>query len=487
MKSPSLVSISAVTLLVSCAGPPAQMSPDWTTSVPSQWRGASGTADYANTGWLRSFQDPELETLVGEAMANNPDLQASAARLDQAAADAQRAGATLYPQVDLVGNGSRNKSISRAGSFTGGAGGFDDFDNFIINRTNSLGVSLDVTWEVDIWGRVRKGQSAAIADTQAAAADFAAARLSLAGQVAKAWFAAAEQYLQFKLAEETRDSFSRTAEIVRSRFERGLESATDVHLAQSSAADAKASYQSAQQNFNQSVRALEILLGRYPSKELQVAQDLRAVPPSIPAGLPSDLLKRRPDLQAAERRLAASDQRVGEARAAFLPRVALTASGGTSSDALRDLVDPKHFVWNFLINLTQPLIDGGSRQADLSRAKAVVREAGAQYQSTALTAFREVEDALDAESLLQTRESALLEASEQARMAYERSESEYQQGLIGITTVLDAQRRYLDTRRTYLTVKRIRLDNRIDLHLALGGDFTDTTTLQPTSESLSSL
>lgn len=467
---PALSSIAITcTLLVSCAGPPERISPEWAATLPANWSSPVVVLEQARSGWLTTFNDPQLNALVAEAIVKNPDLQASAARIDQALAEARQAGVSLIPQVDATASGSRNQNINRAGAF--GGGGFDDFDNFIVNRNNSLGVSLDLTWELDVWGRVKKGQSAAIADSQAATYEFQSARLSLASQVAKAWFSAQEQYLQHQLALETFESFTRTAEITQSRFERGLQSATDVHLSQSSAAAARASLDSTKLEYHQAVRSLEILLGRYPSQELEVTEDLNAVPPPVPAGVPSDLILRRPDLLAAERRLAASDQRVSQARAAFLPRFALTASGGTSSDALRDLADPKHFVWNFLVNLTQPLIDGGSRRADLARNKAAVIEAAENYRGTALTAFKEVEDALDAEGLLESQEAALLDAAEQGRMAYERAESEYSQGLTGIITVLDAQRSYLDSRRNYLTVKRIRLDNRINLHLALGGDF----------------
>ncbi|MEM6884096.1 MAG: efflux transporter outer membrane subunit [Verrucomicrobiota bacterium] len=469
----ALISITmACVLLTSCAGPPKRVTPEWTTALPGNWSSPVVVLEQAHSGWLTTFNDPQLEALVAEAILNNPDIKASAARIDQALAEARKAGVALMPQIDASANGSRNQTINRAGSF--GGGGFDDFDNFFVTRNNSLGISLDLTWELDVWGRVKKGQSAAIADSQAATYEFQSARLSLASQVAKAWFSAQEQYLQHQLALETFESFTRTAEITQSRFERGLQSATDVHLSKSSAASARASLDNTKLTYHQAVRSLEILLGRYPSQELEISTDLNAVPPPVPAGVPSDLILRRPDLLAAERRLAASDKRVSQARAAFLPRFALTASGGTSSDALRDLVDPKHFVWNFLVNLTQPLIDGGSRRADLDRNKAAVLEAAENYRGTALTAFKEVEDALDAEGLLESREAALLDAAEQGRMAYERAESEYRQGLTGIITVLDAQRRYLDSRRSYLTVKRIRLDNRINLHLALGGDFKPT-------------
>ncbi len=455
-------------MLGACAGPPERISPEWSAQLPDNWNSPVVVLESARSGWLSTFNDPQLDALVAEAIVNNPDLAAASARIDQALAVAQQAGVSRIPQLNASANGSRSQSINRAGAI----GGFDDFNNFIVNRSSSLGLSLDLTWELDIWGRVKKGQSAAIADSQAAAYDYQSARLSLAAQVAKAWFSTQEQYLQHQLALQTFESFTRTAEITESRFGRGLQSATDVHLAKSSAASARASLDNATLTFNQAVRSLEILLGRYPSQELEISENLNAVPPPVPAGIPSDLILRRPDLQSAERRLAASDKRVAQARAAFLPRFALTASGGTSSDALRDLIDPKHFVWNFLLNLTQPLIDGGSRRADLSRTESLVVEAAANYRATALTAFKEVEDALDAEGLLESREAALLDAAEQGLMAYERSENEYRQGLSNIITVLDSQRRYLEARRSYLTVKRVRLDNRVNLHLALGGEFS---------------
>ncbi len=484
MRHSSYTLLLSLLLLGSCATSPPRGIPEVGFEIPASWTTAS-TGGEVEDGWIFSFNDPRLKDLVQEALQYNPDIEAAEARLRQAYAVARQQGAPAWPSLGYGLDASRRQTVSRVRG-----GGPTTFDNFIRNTSSSVGLSFDISWELDLWGRIRSAQAGALADADAASDAFQDAQLSLAAQTANVWFSTAEAYLQYQLALETERSFRDTASLTEGRYQRGLVSAADVHLTRASAASASASVQSTRQTFNASVRALEILLGRYPSAELDVLMDLPPVPAPIPAGMPSDILRRRPDLRAAERDLAAALQRTESARADFFPRISLTTSGGTSSDALHDLIDPRHIVWNVLLNLTGPILDGAQRSATLSLRKAQVVEASANFKRAALNAFAEVENFLDAETLLAAREKASEEAADQAEKAFRRTEAEYTRGLTDITAVLQAQRDYLNNRREFLTVKRTRLTNRVDLHLALGGNFftinsgnADTTSSTTTDES----
>jgi outer membrane protein TolC len=205
---------------------------------------------------------------------------------------------------------------------------------------------------------------------------------------------------------------------------------------------------------------------------VSVGLDLPAPPPAVPAGLPSEVLRRRPDVLAAERRLAAQDRRVAAETADLYPRISLTASAGTATDELRDVVDGNFFVWSLLANITQPIFHGGRLRAEVELARARSRELLAAYSQAALRAFTEVESALSVESLLEARERHLREAAISAAAASGLSLDRYQQGIGDLVTVLEAQRRSLGADAALLEVRRLRLATRVNLHLALGGGFS---------------
>lgn len=456
----------SLAFLAACAGAPERMSPEVGAIIPRDWVAEDRIDGAARKGWLGDFNDPQLSSLVAEALEKNHDLKATAARLATARANSTVAGAGAYPSLDFSGGTSKAQSLSRAPGGTN-----SDVNGFNRARSTDVGLSFDLAWELDIWGRIRSGQSAAIADVQGAEYNLYGARLSLAGQTAQAWFSAVEAKLQRDLSQETVESFEETTKLVEDRFKTGLSDALDVHVARSDTATARGTLQSREIAYEQALRDLELLLGRYPAATVKVASDLQAVPPQIPAGVPADVLERRPDILSAERNVAANFKRVSAARAARLPRISLTASGGTSSDALRDLIDPKNNVWNLALNMVTPILDGNRLDGELRLAKANQKEAVANYGSTVLRAFSEVEQALASEALLAERETQVTLAADEAWQAFERAREQYSRGIGEILTVLDTQRRALNARSEVLQVKAERLRNRVRLHLALGGDF----------------
>jgi len=462
-------------LIGACVSAPPRIEPTADVEIPERWTGGATEPSPVVTEWWDTFEDPYLSELVRSAQERNHDLRAAAARLDRAAAEARIAGADLKPAIGVGLTAGRQK-------FNGAAFG----GNFPSSTFTNYGVSLDVSWEVDLWGRLRAGARAAVADFQATEAELRGARLSIAGQTAKAWFAVVEARQQAVLARRAADRFRASSNLVRSRFESGIRPALDLRLALASLATAEALTERREEQLARATRQLEVLLGRYPdgtTVENYAMDALPPTPPPIPAGLPAEIIARRPDLVAAERRLAAADQRYLASRRALYPRLTLTGSGGATSVALGDLLDGDFGVWSLVGGLTQPLFQGGKLRGGVDRADAVSQEAIETYASRVLGAYAEVESALAAESFLAEQERLLDEASTQLIAATNLAEDRYRSGLGIYLVVLDSQTRALNSLIELLAVRRQRLNNRVDLHLALGGGFEPVPTEPPDSPS----
>ena len=478
--------LGGIILLGGCATPPpsevdkmpAPVSATWTAEheglgAPFAEEGPAPQRLFPD-GWLADIDDPELTALVEEAVANNYDLQATAARLQVAQANAAMAGADAWPQVGASFGGSRQKGNTSSTSLSSFGLGSNTY------QVNNYMLGFDLSWELDVWGKVRDGASAALADAQAAAATLQGARLSLAGQTAKAWFDAVEAELQVQLAQETYESFFDTAAVIQRRFERGVSPALDLRLARAQASAAEANLAFRLQARDIAVRNLEVLLGRYPANELELTARLPAINAPVPAGLPSELLERRPDLIVAERQLAASGKRISEARKAMLPSISLTGSYGYSSSQLGELLTGGFSVWSLAGNAVQPIFQGRKISANIERTKALAVQRLAEYGQAALDAFGEVENTLQSEAYLVKRVEALQSAAKESTGAENSAWSSYQRGLTDIITVLESQRRAFTSKSDLLATRNARLQNRINLYLALGGDFD--TSVAPEAE-----
>jgi outer membrane protein, multidrug efflux system len=452
-------------LLAGCRREPVQLRHPPDLTPPAEW-----TADGPEPGevvaeWWRTFEDPTLDDLVRRAVEGNHNLQAAAARVRAAAAQARVVSADLLPTVNASLDGARRRQNFIGLPIPGAA------DRVLSTTFTTFGVSLGTSWEVDVWGRLSAGEAAALADLQAGEAEFLGARLSLSAQTAKAWFSVVEALGQVELSERTVSTYRETAARVRARYEAGLQSSLDVRLALSSLASAEALLTLRRQQLDLGRRQLEILLGEYPAALLTVSAELPALPPLPPAGVPSDLVARRPDLVSAERRLLASDARWHQARRNLYPRFGLTGSAGTSSRELLELLDGEFFVWSILGNLIQPVFDRGRLRAQVELADARSHEALATYANAILTAFSEVETALSAERFLEERVAEVALAAQQSAASQNLALDRYGAGLEQFVTVLEAQRRSLSAESELLTLRRQQLEARVNLHLALGGGF----------------
>lgn len=465
-------------LLAACAGTaPAPVAVELPAPLPAAFgNGSTTTAPDAPAAvsaaaadgrlrddWWRAFGDAQLDACVELALQHNQDLRAAAARVLAMAAQATIAGAPRLPAVDAGVDAARSRRLFLGFPF--GGGGVPS------STTTTYGLALDVSWELDLWGRLRSGEAAALADAAAAAADLAGAQQSLIAQTCKAYFAVVEARQQVALTEATIASFAATDDDVRDRFRRGVRPALDAMQAATSLASARTNRAQQQLRLDTARRQLEVLLGSYPNAMVASATELSTALPTVPAGLPAELLGRRPDLAAAERRLAAAGCRIDAARAALYPRLALTASGGTTSTELGDLVDDAFRVWSLGGNLLTPLFRGGALRAEVARNEAEFAAASAQFGAALLRALAEVEGALAAGDLLGEQQRAAAVATTSAASARDLARERYQIGLTDFLAVQDSQQRAFAAAAAHLAVQRQRLDNRVDLILALGGGF----------------
>lgn len=434
-------------------------SPGGVAELPQRWQAEGDVRTARPTQWLQDFDEPRLTELVDSALEANPDLQAAAARIEAAVARARIAGAARWPTVEAGLTATRGKRRITGSTVS------------TSRLTEAYDLGLDISWEPDVWGRIGHELRAELADAAATEADYAGARLSLAAEVSQSWFAAIEASQQVQLAEITLGNFSDSLEVIEDQYRGGLSTALDVRLARENVASARSNLAQRRRALDSALRRLETVLGRYPAARISLTARLPDLDMPIPAGLPSQLLVRRPDLVAAELRLQAAEQRVEAARRNRLPAFRLTGAGGTASDTVRDLLDWDTLVWNLLASVTQPVFEGGRLKAEQLLARAQHREQWAEYAGLVLVALREVETALAAESHYLAQEAALRTAAEEARESVQLAQERYRQGLVDIVTLLEAQRRQFNAESALLTTQRQRLDNRVQLYLALGGDF----------------
>lgn len=422
------------------------------------------------TFWLQEFSQPELRVLLEEAFDKSPTLLSQASLVQLAQVQARLAGADRWPQLSAGLGSSRNKRSN--------TGGYSLSSVY----STSYNFSLDLSWEVDLWNRLGNGLKATLYEGQAASADFDAARLSLAANLIKTWFDGIEAKQQLALSEQTVENFKSSLQIIERGYDYGLYRALDVRLARSNLLNAMSREQSYRIAKDQAVRSLEVFLGRYPAAKLKLPQQLPELSNAIPAGIPADLLNRRPDIVAARERFKALDQRHIQAKKNRLPAIRLTGSGGTSTRDLTDLVNSDFLVWNFASGLVQPLFQGG--RLDGLRDEAAIRwqQSENDYRQTVLVAFKEVETLLSSEKWLLEQEQALDEMAEELREAELLASEDYVSGLTDINTLLQTQRQAFDAESSLLAVRKSRLANRVNLYLALGGPITTDTLDQHTEK-----
>lgn len=458
---PTLLSIGAIALLASCATSTApvdqaaaNLATDSLPDGPINWASVAEAAGPVTIGWLDAFGDPLLNALVGEAQSNNLNLQAASNNLERSRILVQQAGAALTPSLGVSGGASRGGAIEGSSA-------------------PSYSLGLQTSWELDVWGRIRSGQRASLASAQAVEADYRFAQESLAAGVTRSYFLVKAAAEQERIASESLEAITETNRITKVQFENGAATGQDVALAKADLATAQDGLAVARNSKRDAVRALELLLGRYPSAELAVEGNLPVVPAPPPAGLPAQILERRPDLVAAERRIASSISGLDQAKAARLPSISLTGSLGGASGDLSNLLDPSNVAWSAASSLLMPIIDGGARQAQVDLAGTEQNAAVNAYAQAALSAFGEVEGALDLGTTLRERRQFLQSGQTEALEAQRIAQLRFEEGETDLLSVLSILQRVLSARTSLLGVHRDQLGQFIDLNLALGGSWQD--------------
>ena len=423
-------------------------------ALPPQWTVPGAAAGAVTDNWLVTFHDEQLAAAVADAIAHNADLQVGAARVEQAQLYARLAGAKLYPSVEVLARGG--------GKLSGDSSGLQ-------------GAALTASWELDLWGRVRYGRAASAAQAGAAAADFEYARQSIAAQVTKTWFLTTEAALQANLARVSIQSSEELVRLAQSRAKVGAGNEQEVYEARASVGTYRDALRQIELAEQQSLRALEILLGRYPAAAAKVTARLPQQPGAVPGGLPSELLERRPDVIAAERRVAAAFNRVHEAKAARLPRISLTTGVSAISSELFLLKERDNPIWNFGAHLLAPIFTGGALRTQVEIRTAEQRQAVAAYAAVGLRAFGEVESALAAEIAARDRETILAETLGANQRALELVQTQFKIGSTDLRFVTQRQLSLSATEAALLRVQAEQRVQRVNLHLALGGSFEQKT------------
>jgi len=416
---------------------------------PPAWK-AGGNSSAVQAGWLASFNDPRLPPLADEVLSYNADLRIAVSRVEIAAAALKAAGGALYPEVNLAAR-TGGKAIGSSGQLSG--------------------LVVAASWELDVWGRVRYGRQAADAQFASAQADQRAAQQALVATFAKAWFVAAESVEQRRIITDVVSAAETLVKLAEDRLRVGAGADADVALARADLQTYRDNALQIDLALAQSRRALEVLLGRYPAAEIELPSALAGMPPAASTGVPSELLERRPDVIAAERRVAIAFAKVGEASAARLPRLSLTAalsSISSSTFVLKADSDPSLGIGGTLFF---PLFNGGQLAAQVELRTAEQKQAAAAYAQTALKAFNEVETALANEVSLAEREEVLRQGLIDSTRALDLERIRYKVGSRDLRTVTQQQLAAYATSISLLRVQTERRVQRVQLHLALGGDF----------------
>ena len=428
--------------------------------LTNTWKAAVVSTNAIQDNWLATFGDAQLDALVAEAMTNNPDLRVSSTRVEQAAQFVQLAKAAMRPTVNLIGTGGLNMGGGDVSSALQGA-------------------SLGVSWEPDLWGRLRYGRNAYQATYASAQADFEFGRQSLAATMAKSWFTASETWQQQQIAEDMVKTAQALVTLAEKRWQVGPGNEQDVALARANLGTFQDAAKQVRLAHEQALRALELLLGRYPAAELQARHSLPALVGNIPAGLPLEMLERRPDMVAADRRVAAAFNRVGEAKAARLPRVILNANvAAIQSDILQLKNDFENPTAGAGAKLVAPIYQGGALKTQVEIRTLEQKEAVAQYARMALRALGDVENALAAGKTLAERDQLLQRTVTDNQRALALAQTSYRVGQIDLRTVQQQQLSVYAAQLTRLRVQSEQLAQRANLHLALGGSWTLPSTVQ---------
>ena len=433
--------------------------------TPEQWPGAVVT-DAVSSTWWKAYGDPVLDQMIDEALVHNLDLRRTIARVDEARAALGIARADQYPGVSAKASASRNRT-SQESLITVPPG--------VDPKYNDYQATLNASYEIDFWGKYRRATEAARAELLGSQFNREAVRLALITDVARGYFRLRALDAQVAITQRTISTRQASTALQRMRFEAGVASEYELRQTEAEAAQAEALLPAIEQQLAAQETALAVLLGRSPRAivgqpvERGAAMDALSAPPSVPSGLPSEMLERRPDLRLAEQSLVAANARIGQAKAAYYPSISLTGFFGAESSTLSGLFDAQARIWQFAGSAAQTVFDAGRTKSQVGAAQARQQQALAQYQSAIQNAFKDALDAL----VTQRKAREVMEAEQKRIDALQSSmklaQLRYDNGVSSLLDVLIAERALLDAQLNRVEAQRAQLAATADLFKALGG------------------
>jgi NodT family efflux transporter outer membrane factor (OMF) lipoprotein len=414
--------------------------------------------------WWEAFKDPRLAELEQRLLSANPDLRAAAARFQQARQIAREAGSNLFPTLNANASGTRLRTSAHAplAALTGGKS--STYDDFL--------TELSLSWQIDLFGRLRNTLAAARASAQASAADFGGVLLSLEADLATDYFTLRGDDVTIQLLEDAIQQYDRAWQLTSNRYKEGTAAATDVDQAETQRQNARAQLAAVRLQRAQLEHAIAVVVGEIPSNFTLEPGTLVSVPPVIDAGLPSSLLQRRPDVASAERAMAAANAQIGVARAAWFPVFSLASAAGFESTSTGSwLAAPSHF-WSLGPSATLPLLDAGGRLAGTRGAQAAFDEATASYRKTTLTAYQEVEDSLAGLHHLADELKADQAAATSAQSSAYHADQRYEAGVADYLEVTTTHTAALNAQRDAISARVALLNSAVSLVRATGGGWS---------------
>ena len=469
----------ALAFLCGCAVGPNYHRPAVETPQDWRWKKAALTDVEQNGAWWEVFKDEKLNELESAALEANQDIKAAVGRVDEARALARLSKADFFPQI--TANPAFTRSEQSANTFIPG---FSSGNLPGIRKPhNDFLFPLELSYEADVWGRVRRSTAAARDRAEASIADYHTVLLTVGSDIALNYFLVRALDAEAVVLENTLKTRNESLKLVSSQFKFGAVDALDLARAKTDVATTKANIANNKRQREEVVNMLVILTGKLASSLTLEEKPLAIEPPEIPAGLPSALLERRPDVTHAERLLAASNEEIGVAKAAYFPRLALTSSGGFESQELTHLFNGPSAIWAVAANIMQPVFTGGRNRSQLEAAKARYEQNLAAYREQVLVSFKDVEDALVDIQLRGEQGKAIAEAIQSAREVTKLATTRYEKGQVSYLDVVDAQRRQLEVEAQGPLILGERLSATVRLIKSLGGGWNrDTGMAPPTSE-----
>ena len=452
---PTVLAVCVLAFVSGCASS-AITTEATNVSAPAEWL-RDGDPGSVVVDWLEEFDDPELSSMVREAIANNYALAQEKSRLAQAEQVVVITRADRFPELDVSLGATRR--------------GLEASDGSGRITSSTFDASVGAFWEVDLWGRLSAAQKAAQLEFAAQRARVDLTERELAARTARNLFTVMQSQQLLEVAKRRLDNVRQSEEIVSSGYRQGLNDALDLYLARNQVERQEANLAQQEQVVLEAVADLQLALARYPDGKLQISGTLPVLTNPVPAGLPSELLMRRADLQEAWLNLLAADADLAVAHKARFPRLTLVGSAGVTSIEFADLLDGDGTTWSLIGSLAQPIFQGGRLAAQEQLALERVRQAEKQYLDLVFRAFADVENAISRTVSLNERYASFLDAERNASAALTLALEQYQRGLVTYTTVLESQRQAFDAEATVVELRNQLLQNRIDLYLALGGEF----------------